>query len=96
VIGTSKIANAAAEKIASPPSWCARTLIVPGADGLTGRFLGCAPVIAGFALGGDWTAVSANAGAANARSGTDAKLIAAAALANRRILSGKRRGLPCE
>lgn len=96
VIGTSKTANVAAENIASPPSWCMRIDIVPGKGGLTGRLLGCAPVIAGLALGGCWTTVSASAGTANARSGTDAKLIAAAALANRGILSGKRRGLPCE
>ena len=78
-----------------------RTDIVPGVCGATGRLLGSAPVIAGLALGGCWTAVSANAGTANARSGTDAKLIAAAALANRGILScmsrgGKSSGLPCE
>lgn len=68
------------------------TDIVPGVCGVTGRLLGCAPVIAGLALGGCWTAVSANAGTANARSGADAKPIAAAALANRGILNCLSRG----
>src|SRR6185437_551925 len=79
-----------------------RTVIVPGTDGVTGRLLGTAPVIAGLALGDCWwAAVSASAGTANARSGTDARLIAAAALAIRGMLNcesrcGKSRGLPCE
>jgi hypothetical protein len=97
VIGTSSTASVATENIASPPSWCMRIVMLFGVGGVTGRLLGCAPFIAGRAFGG-W---SANAGAAKATSGTDTKLIAAAALANRGILNrnsrgDKRRGLPCE